>query len=68
MEDIFKDFSFIIVYIDDLLVYSRDIAEHKSHLESFYQTIHQHGLALSNSSDKFIITKTRIEYLGLFIS
>lgn len=63
MEDLFKDYSFIIVYIDDLLIFSKDINEHKKHLEKFYEVVFKHGLVLSASPDKFIIAQTRIEYL-----
>ena len=68
MEDLFNDYSFIIVYIDDLLIFNKDISEHKKHLEIFYQVVFKHGLVLSASQNKFIISQTWIEYLGLIIS
>ena len=40
MNDIFNSFSnFTIVYIDDVLVYSKSIDEHWKHLYSFLDTI-----------------------------
>lgn len=68
MEDLFKYYSFIIVYIDNLLIFSRDISEHKKHLEQFYQVVFKHGLVLSVAPDKFIIAQTCTKYLGLVIS
>jgi len=55
MEELFKDYSFIIVYIDDLLIFSKDISEHKKHLEKFYQVVFKRGLVLYASPDRFII-------------
>jgi hypothetical protein len=66
MEDIFNDLDFIIVYIEDLLICSRDLKEHAEHLEQFYQKVYKHGLALSPK--KMEIGKTRIEFLGMIIA
>lgn len=68
VEYLFKYYSFIIEYIDDLLIFSKDISEHKKHLEKFYEVVFKHGLVLSASPDKFIIAQTWIEYSGLIIS
>ena len=67
MEDIFGGEEYIIVYIDDLLVFSRDVNSHKMHLEKFYELVYKHGLVLSDSEEKFQIGKVRIDYLGLHI-
>jgi hypothetical protein len=68
MEDIFKPLNFVLVYIDDLLIFSRDVNEHKKHLDEFHSFVFKHGLVLSKSPEKFVICKTNIEYLGLYIS
>ena len=67
MEDIFGGVEFMIVYIDDLLVFSRDVNSHKMHLENFYETVYKHGLVVSDSEENFQVGKVRIEYLGLHI-
>ena len=67
MEDIFAGEEYIIVYIDDLLVFSRDINSHKKHLEQFYELVYKHGLVLPDYEEKFQIGKVRIDYLGLHI-
>jgi len=67
MEDIFGGEEYIIVYIDDLLVFSKDVNSHKMHLETFSELVYKHGLVLSDSEEKFQIGKVRIDYLGLHI-
>lgn len=67
MEDIFGGEEYIIVYINDLLVFSRDVNSHKLHLEKFYELVYKHGLVLSDLEEKFQIGKVRIDYLGLHI-
>lgn len=67
MEDIFGGVEYVIVYIDDLLVFSKDVNTHKKHLENFYEMVYKHGLVLSHTEEKFQIGKVRIDYLGLHI-
>ena len=67
MEDIFGPYQFIIVYIDDVLVFSRDVSEHKKHLYKFYELVFSHGLVLSDSKEKFQTSKIELHYLGLHI-
>jgi len=67
MEDIFGGEEYIIVYIDDLLVFSRDVNSHKMLLEKFYELVYKHGLVLSYSEENFQIGKVGIDYLGLHI-
>lgn len=66
MDDIFKHFPFVIVYIDDLLVCSIDSRSHVQHLKIVYELLFWHGLVLSKS--KLCWAHTRIEYLGLILS
>ena len=58
MNEIFNPFSnFIIVYIDDVLVYSTSIEEHQKHLNRFIQNFKENGLTLSSSKIGFFQTK-----------
>jgi hypothetical protein len=66
MEDIFRDLDFVILYIDDLLVFSVDMNMHKIHLQKVYDRIYKHGIALSKKKLEF--AKTKIEYIGLILS
>jgi hypothetical protein len=48
MNDIFNPFThFAIVYIDDVLIFSKSIEEHWKHLNSFLDTIKHSGLVVS---------------------
>jgi len=59
MNDIFTRYtSFIIVYIDDMLVFSKSIDQHFKHLQTFLHVMEQNGLAASAS--KMILFQTKI--------
>ena len=58
MNDIFNPFShFSIVYIDDILIFTKSISEHWKHLTAFFYTIKSHGLDVSAPKIKFYQTK-----------
>ena len=57
-----KNQEFILVYIDDLLVFSKSYKEHIAHLETFFRKVEQHGLILSKR--KIEIYKEKINFLG----
>ena len=66
MNNIFRKFNeFLIVYIDDILIYSNDKKEHKNHLIKFKNECKKEGIALSKN--KAIIEKQEIDFLGLSI-
>lgn len=57
---------FILIFIDDILVYSRSIEEHREHLRIVLQTLRENQLfAKFNKCDFF---KDPIQYLGHVIS
>jgi len=63
MQNIFNENQkFILVYIDDLLVFSKSYKEHIAHLETFFRKVEQHGLILSKR--KMEICKEKIKFLG----
>ena len=62
MEDIFREKKWPLVYIDDILICSRNLQEHLKHLQEFYSLVFKHGLVLSKS--KMEIGKKDIEFLG----
>ena len=66
MDKIFNDYrDFILVYIDDILVFSETAQEHRKHLFIFASLAYENGLVISKK--KVEIGKSRIEYLGLII-
>src|SRR3979490_1529688 len=69
MNDIFQDLimeGVICVYIDDILIYSKDRAEHRSVTRWVLEWLREHKLYLRKEKCEF--DQTRIEYLGLIIS
>uniref|UniRef100_A0A8R7QU53 Reverse transcriptase domain-containing protein n=1 Tax=Triticum urartu TaxID=4572 RepID=A0A8R7QU53_TRIUA len=63
MQNIFNENqAFILVYVDDLLVFSKSYKEHISHLEVFFRKVEQNGLILSKK--KMEICKEKINFLG----
>lgn len=68
MNHIFKPFlrKFIIIFFDDILIYSKSIPDHVTHLTLAFQTIRDHSLLLNKQ--KCCFATPRVEYLGHFIS
>jgi len=63
MNDIFTPYtSFIIVYIDDVLIFSNTVDQHFKHLQLFIHIIEKNGLAVSAS--KLVLFQTKIRFLG----
>ena len=57
---------FILVFIDDILVYSKSEEEHKEHLRKVLQTLKENQLYAKFSKCEFY--KDKIQYLGHIIS
>ncbi|CAI7802324.1 unnamed protein product [Closterium sp. NIES-54] len=68
MHSIFSDFidKFLVVFIDDLLVYSRTHEEHLKHLELVLARLSEHRLYAKHSKCEF--GKTKLSFLGHVIS
>jgi RNase H-like domain found in reverse transcriptase/Reverse transcriptase (RNA-dependent DNA polymerase) len=68
MNSIFKPFlrKFVLVFFDDILIYSSDFQSHLSHLISVLGLLQQHKLYAKLSKCEFATDK--IEYLGHIIS
>jgi len=63
MNGIFTPYTtFIIVYIDDVLVFSNTIDQHFKHLNIFMSVMERNGLAASAS--KLLLFQTKIRFLG----
>ena len=65
MEDIFREKQWALVFIDDILICSKNLQEHLKHLQMFYDLVFKHGLVLSQN--KMEIGKTEMEFLGFKI-
>ena len=68
MKRIFQSFlrKFIVVFFDDILVYSKDLAEHLIHLEAILQVLQEHQFFVKASKCSF--ATTTIDYLGHVVS
>ena len=62
--------TFLLVFMDDILVYSKSLAEHVIHLEQVFQVLQQHKLyaKLYAKRSKCVFAVDKVEYLGYTIS
>ena len=68
MNDIFREYldKFVIVYLDDILIYSRTKEEHLEHVRIVLSTLRKHKLYAKAKKCEFV--QTKVEYTGHFIS
>ncbi|GBG81793.1 hypothetical protein CBR_g33973 [Chara braunii] len=68
MNRIFHDYldNFVIVYLDDILIFSRTVEEHVGHLDKVLSLLRQHRFKINREKCEF--GRTRILYLGHEIS
>lgn len=68
MNSIFSPYlrKFILVFMDDILVYSKNIDKHVQHLELVFSILRVHSLLLKES--KCFFAQKKLEYLGHIIS
>ena len=58
-------FRFVINYLDDIIVYSRTLADHQQHLRLVFDKIRQHNIRLKLR--KCVFASYKVEYLGSII-
>ncbi len=56
---------FVIVYLDDILVFSGDEDEHEAHLREVFSCLRKHGLFAKR--EKCDIAVDSVEYLGHWV-
>ena len=68
MNEVFKLYlrKFVLVFFDDILVYSKGMKEHQSHLEIVLKTLAKYKLYAKMS--KCVFAASEVEYLGYVIS
>jgi transposase InsO family protein len=59
-------YNFVVIFIDDILVYSRSIREHITHLRKVFDTLREHKLYAKASKCEWC--KPSLEYLGHIVS
>lgn len=57
-----KEWAFVFIYLDDILVASNSIEEHLEHVSKVLRRLTEAGLRLR--PEKCCFAKTKIEYLG----
>jgi hypothetical protein len=64
MNDIFQEWldDFVVVYIDDILIYSGSMDEHVEHLQKVFQRLRENKLYVKFEKCKFGVTK--VDFLG----
>ena len=68
MNDIFRDHlhCFVMVFLNDILVYSPSETKHRSHLQTVFQILRKHQLF--TNAKKCVFAQPRIEYFGHIIT
>ena len=64
MDDILRPFTnfFVVVYLDDILIFSKSWANHLQHIRWVLNTLRQHHVY--TNLEKCSFDMTRIQYLG----
>ncbi|KAI5151211.1 hypothetical protein ENBRE01_1973 [Enteropsectra breve] len=68
MDIIFKDINgqYVIPYLDDIIIFSRNLEEHKEHLNEIFKRLQAAGIILNKKKCK--IAQQEIKILGVVIS
>ncbi|KAG1952338.1 hypothetical protein F2P79_010259 [Pimephales promelas] len=68
MDEVLRDFlgKFVLVYIDDILIYSKNPAEHQRHVSLVLQRLREFTLFLK--AEKYTFYQTTVDFLGYVLS
>ena len=56
------EYRFTLIYIDDIIIFSKSVEEHLSHLEEVFRRLRQANVKLNPKKCNFV--KQKVEYLG----
>ncbi len=66
MDKTFRCFSWVFSYVDDHLIASRNIEEHRHHLGKFFEKLEENRLVIN--SNKCVFAVPELEFLGHSLS
>ncbi|GMF43140.1 unnamed protein product [Phytophthora fragariaefolia] len=66
IERILRDLPFVIVYLDDVLIFSENETEHREHLRIVFERLRQYDVTLNASKCK--ILRESVDYLGFTLT
>lgn len=66
IDSILRQFEFCFAYLDDIIVFSRSVEEHESHLSTVLQTLHANGVEVNQ--EKFQLHQPSVSFLGYTVS
>ena len=66
MEKFFGDLSFVVVYLDDILIFSKTEKEHLEHLKIVFQRLEEYNITLNPKKCHFL--RKEVDYLGFVLT
>ena len=66
IDNIFQDIPYVFVYIDDILISSKNENEHMKHIEQVFKLLAQHGMIVNRS--KCVFGVEQLTFLGHLIT
>ncbi|MGL6130107.1 MAG: reverse transcriptase family protein [Fusobacteriaceae bacterium] len=66
IESIFHDTTFVKIFLDDILIFSKSINEHAEHLEEVLKILKEESISINFNKSKF--ASREVKYLGLIVN
>lgn len=66
IDEVLLGLDFCYGYIDDILIFSSSIEEHKTHLRQLFDRLKQYGVLINTS--KCVLGKSEVDFLGYHVS
>ena len=62
MDQVLRGLNFVFVYIDDVLIASTSLEEHRRHLQMVFDRFHSYGITIN--PDKCVFASSHLDFLG----